>query len=274
VEIPPSVGAEIDLVVESPESVLVVTRVGSLGAVLQFDVPSGSVTLLAGGFPVPREPNIAVGQGGRVFVTGSAGILEIDRVTGAVSVFAAAPVSYLGLDAEPGGASLLTVQPADVFPLGYQNEFVRIDLASGSATPLGEFIDPTVTYLELAANGDRFLFERTGPIDGAILRWSRSVDGESVEIASLRFTNANQMATEARLRLQLTLPFGITADVLDLGAAGGFYVPANFDRQLGPVTMFTLQPGQPRGAFQWRCALEDAGTGALLAEDVAPFLFE
>jgi hypothetical protein len=38
--------------------------------------------------------------------------------------------------------------------------------------------------------------------------------------------------------------------------------------------MFTLQPGQPRGNFQWRCALEDPHTGAVLAEDFAPFVFE
>ena len=103
---------------------------------------------------------------------------------------------------------------------------------------------------------------------------SAYVDGESVEITSLRFTNNNQGVTGARLRLQLTLPFGITADVLDLGAGGGFYIPGSFDRQLAPVTMFTLQPGQPRGGFAWRCALEDPVSGAILAEDTAPFAFE
>jgi uncharacterized membrane protein len=99
-------------------------------------------------------------------------------------------------------------------------------------------------------------------------------NGQPVVITSLRFTNNDTAPTEARLRLQLTLPFGITANALDLGAGGGFFVPASFDKQLGPVTMFTLQPGQPRGNFQWRCALEDPHTGAVLAEDVAPFTFQ
>jgi hypothetical protein len=103
---------------------------------------------------------------------------------------------------------------------------------------------------------------------------SSYTDGQQVVITSLRFTNNNTASTEARLRLQLTLPFGITANALDLGAGGGFFVPASFDKQLGPVTMFTLQPGQPRGSFQWRCALEDPHTGAVLAEDFAPFTFE
>lgn len=99
-------------------------------------------------------------------------------------------------------------------------------------------------------------------------------DGEDVVITSIRFTNNETSAREARLRLQLTLPFGITVDVLDLGASGGFFVPASFDRELGPVTMFTLQPGQPRGDFAWRCALEDPNSDAILAEDVAAFAFE
>lgn len=100
------------------------------------------------------------------------------------------------------------------------------------------------------------------------------VDGQDVVITSLRFANTSASAIPARLLLQLTLPFGITVNAIDLGAGGGFSVPANFDRQLGPVTMFTLQPGQPRGNFSWRCALEDPTTGAVFAEDVANFTFE
>ncbi len=100
------------------------------------------------------------------------------------------------------------------------------------------------------------------------------VNGQPVVITSLRFTNTSQQPLETRLRLQLALPFGVTANALDLGAGGGFHIPASFDHQLGPVTMFTLQPGQPRGPFQWRCALEDPHTGAIQAEDVAPFVFQ
>jgi hypothetical protein len=99
-------------------------------------------------------------------------------------------------------------------------------------------------------------------------------DGQDVVITSLRFTNALTSALPTRLRLQITLPFGITVNAIDLGAGGGFAIPASFDKQLGPVTMFTLQPGQPRGPFSWRCALEDPINGAVQAEDVAPFEFQ
>jgi uncharacterized membrane protein len=99
-------------------------------------------------------------------------------------------------------------------------------------------------------------------------------DGDAVVITSLRFVNNDTAPAPARLRLQITLPFGITVDALDLGAGGGFAVPAAYNRQLGPVTMFTLQPGQPRGAFSWRCAFEHPMTGAVLAEAIASFTFE
>lgn len=100
-------------------------------------------------------------------------------------------------------------------------------------------------------------------------------NGDDVVIASLRFENLESASLPARLRLQLTLPIGITVDALDLGAGGGFALPPSFDRQLGPVTMFPLGPEIPlRGAFEWRCALEDPVTGGVIADDRAAFDLE
>lgn len=95
-------------------------------------------------------------------------------------------------------------------------------------------------------------------------------NGQDVVITSLRFRNPNPTPQAVRLRLSLTLPFGVTVDALDVAIP----MPASFDKQLGPVTMFTLQPGQPRGDFTWRCALEHQSTGAVFAEHTATFAFE
>lgn len=100
------------------------------------------------------------------------------------------------------------------------------------------------------------------------------VDGETVVITSLRFRNANSSSMATRLRLQLTIPIGsgIVANAIDLGADGSFAIPANFDKQLGPVTMFTLSPQTPlRGDFEWRCAFEDPATGRVISEDRVGF---
>ena len=59
---------------------------------------------------------------------------------------------------------------------------------------------------------------------------------------------------------------------IDIGADGSLFLPARSDNQLGPVTMFTLDASTPiRGDFEWRCALEDPDTGAVISEDRRPF---
>jgi hypothetical protein len=96
-------------------------------------------------------------------------------------------------------------------------------------------------------------------------------NGETVRITSLRFANPQATPFATRLRLQLVLPNAATLDLLDLGASGGFAIPAGFDLDLSPVTMFTVQPSQPRGDFTLRCRLEDPGGGSVRASDAAGF---
>jgi hypothetical protein len=99
--------------------------------------------------------------------------------------------------------------------------------------------------------------------------------GDPIVITTLRFTNLDSTPVPTRLRLQLLLPSSIRdnlVDAIDLGANGSFSIPGNFDKQLGPVTMFTLSPATPlRGSFQWRCAFEDPATGDVISEDRAAF---
>jgi hypothetical protein len=77
------------------------------------------------------------------------------------------------------------------------------------------------------------------------------VDGEAVMIASLCFANQETVTVPARLRLELALPSGVTANALDLGADGSFALPASSENQRGPVTMFAAGPEIPlRGAFE------------------------
>jgi len=103
-------------------------------------------------------------------------------------------------------------------------------------------------------------------------------NGDAVFLTSLRFANLGTSPVTTRLRLQLRLPPSILYQVeaLDIGADGSFAIPAGFDRQLGPVTMFTMTPTSPpfRGNFEWRCAFEDPATGEVIVEDRAPFYLQ
>lgn len=216
-------------------------------------------------------------------------VLEIDVASGEVLTATVAGmvtlpiVGTLSVSQTASSATLAGFQLTDIF--GF---LVPIFCTSGTSCTLvpGLPYDPATGQLNAVGViatifnvftpfGDLKLSEVPQPLECEVAMSQPSyVDGEDVVITSLRFTNTTPSPIPARLRLQLTLPFGITVNAIDLGAGGGFSVPASFDRQLGPVTMFTLQPGQPRGAFSWRCALEDPTSGAVFAEDVANFSFE
>jgi hypothetical protein len=99
------------------------------------------------------------------------------------------------------------------------------------------------------------------------------VDGEILTMSTLRYANLGPNPVESRLRLQLTLPpaLPITVEALDVGAAGGFFLPGSFDNDLGPVQMFAIPSYLPRGQYGLRCALEDPTTGDVQAEDEVIF---
>ena len=92
-------------------------------------------------------------------------------------------------------------------------------------------------------------------------------DGEPVQITTLRYANLGEAPLGTRLRLELDLPIPRAISILDLGASGTFAIPAGLNVNLAPITMFTVHPGQPRGAYTLRCTLEEAGTGRVQAED-------
>jgi hypothetical protein len=101
--------------------------------------------------------------------------------------------------------------------------------------------------------------------------------GSPIVLTSLRFTNLDDAPVTTRLRLQLRLPppFSFVVEAVDLGADGSFALAGSFDKQLGPVTMFTLNESTPiRGLFEWRCAFEDPNTGEVIVEDRATFVLQ
>src|SRR5262249_31956381 len=109
--------------------------------------------------------------GGRIFVNGYTGILEIDRVSGAASVLV--PGFFLGLDTENGRRSLVTAENCE--DLFCDFVFARIDLATGAKTPLGPAND-RVTEIDVRPTGDLLVFTRGGnSLDGLVYVWSPGV---------------------------------------------------------------------------------------------------
>jgi hypothetical protein len=162
--LPPGTSPIKDLVVEGPGRVVLLGASGfapTLGTLLQLDVVGGMVNTIASGFAVAPDPTLASAKG-RLFVTGPDGLREIDRMTGAVTLVAA---DARGVDAEPGGASLVTSRliPGGCFPMfGDCTEFVRIDVATGSQTTVAPVFNDYVSEIDARPDGSRFLFSSGG----------------------------------------------------------------------------------------------------------------
>jgi len=90
-------------------------------------------------------------------------------------------------------------------------------------------------------------------------------------LSTVRFQNTGAVNEPVRLRLRFGLPNGAVVDAIDIGQGGGFALPAGIDLNFGPLVLFPISPGIPRGDFFWACSLEDPFLGDVLAEDVAPF---
>jgi hypothetical protein len=163
----------LDLAIENPSSIVVLVSVPDLprpstGTIFHVDVATGAVTTLASGLPIAGDASIATGPGGRIFVNGNAGILEVDRGSGAASVLA--PGVFVGVDTENGRMSLVTAENCEEFFCDFT--FVRIDLATGAATPLGPAND-LVRKIDVRPSGDLLVFTSGGYfLDGLTYVWS------------------------------------------------------------------------------------------------------
>ena len=59
--------------------------------------------------------------------------------------------------------------------------------------------------------------------------------------------------------------------VVALGADGSFQIPAGFEADFAPVSLFTVHPGAPLGTYSLTCRLEDPATGSVIHEDQTTF---
>lgn len=172
----------VDIAIENPSSIVVLAITGiepepeffppiAFGDLFHVDVATGAVTTLATGLEIVPDASIATGPGGRIFVNGHAGILEVDRVSGTASVLA--PGFFLGLDTENGRRSLVTAENCEEFFCEFT--FARIDIETGVETPLGAASD-RVTEIDVRPSGDLLVFTRSGNvIDGMTYVWSPGV---------------------------------------------------------------------------------------------------
>ena len=143
---------------------------------------------------------------------------------------------------------------------------------------------PTVNPRQPAYGGgyhDAFItkidFSLPNPVPILKITMSKAiyVDGETVTTSDFRAQNPAPSPVPVKLRIWVSIPGMGEFTCLAIGEDGSFALPANLDQNLGPVTLFVVtQAFPPKGNWQFNSRMENPATGALLSEDINPFVIQ
>jgi hypothetical protein len=103
------------------------------------------------------------------------------------------------------------------------------------------------------------------------------VNGDTVIAQTLRLTtNSGTPPVPIELKLWMGVPTTPPSSFsfASFGADGSVQLPPGFSQNFGPVTLFTVSSGLPRGSYEFSCRLLDPVTFDLLAEDLNPFTIQ
>lgn len=145
-----------------------------------------------------------------------------------------------------------------------------------SAAMITAFGEAEDGELLLADDRDGRIYRLLDPRPFCDLAVSREVyrDGETVTVSAARLVNLGDAPVTGRLRVVVAPPAGPQVVLLDIGSDGSFQIPAGADFDRGPLPLFTVGPGTPRGLYRLACRLDDAVGGDLLSEDRVAFEIE
>jgi hypothetical protein len=117
---------------------------------------------------------------------------------------------------------------------------------------------------------DTFTFTRV--VDCALQTSAASYGtGQTVVLASSHIANHAARALPIELKFWLRLPGFSPVSLANVGADGTFVLPVGFDSTTGPLSLFPITAGLPRGAYEIGCRALEPVTGALLGDGRAPF---
>jgi sugar lactone lactonase YvrE len=250
----------IDVAVESAGTLVVLDGgTGSGAKLVRVQPADGAQTVLvAPGALGPSAGGVAVDPDGTIVVVDGFGALRrVAPGSGAVTPLPGGPgLVSSDLALEPDGDAVVLVGTG-------ADRVDRIDRATGAArtlatgftSPVGVAVAPTPT-----------------PFCDTEVSRPTYVDGQIIRVSTLRISNPLAANFATRLRLELAVPgFGAPIALLNLSAT----LPARLDAELAPFAIALVDATLPRGSgWEFRCALEDPNTGAVQAQNAAPFALE
>lgn len=98
---------------------------------------------------------------------------------------------------------------------------------------------------------------------------------ETITINSMRVRNPASSPTRVRVRIWLKVPtFGEVA-LADIGSDNSFSMPGSVDAAVGPIPLITLTSTfPPRGNWELNSRVSNPTSGAVLTEDINPFIVQ
>jgi hypothetical protein len=248
-----------------------VTKFNLSGSLLVYS------TFLGGGF---REEGkgIAVDSSGNAYVTGSTSSTNFPTVNPLQADNAGGPG---GDDAfvtkiNPSGSALIysTYHGGSSYDSG---NGIAVDTL-GNAYVMGQTDSnnlPLANPFQSVPGGGRDVFiTKIGdppPILKITMSKANYVGGETVTASDFRPQNPSSSRVGVRLKVWLSVPGIGEVTLVDIT----FFISANLDQNIGPVSLFVVTPGfHPKGNWQLNSRMENPTTGALLSQDINPFVIQ
>lgn len=99
-------------------------------------------------------------------------------------------------------------------------------------------------------------------------------NGDSVVVSRLRIANNSTITLPVELKIWLGVPGLSPVSLVNTGADGSLKLPAGFEFDPDPYTLFQVLPAHPRGAYELACRTLHPVTGGLMGESVGSFWIE
>jgi hypothetical protein len=226
-------------------------------------------------------------------VTASVFRLKNPRSTAATAEFkvwlrlpGAAPISILNMGAD-SSVTLPANFTQDVGPVAVMA--VTASNTNGSGELSSRVIDPVTGEL-LSEDINPFTVSGATPAEPAeepveavvgnpndpsleiVLNAASYTTGETVTATTMRLRNPGTAAVPVEVKAWRGSPDKPPASSLNLGPDGSFSLPAGFDTNVGPVTLFTVSSSTTLGNYEFSGRMLDPVTGKQYSQSLNPFV--
>jgi hypothetical protein len=255
-----------------------VTKLAAVGSTLTYS------TYLGGGGFYEEGNAIAVDSEGNAYVTGfttSTDFLVLDAFQavyrGGYDVFvtklspagsAALYSTYLGGTSSESAYGIAVDSSGNVYVSGYTQSKDFPTVSPFQTSYGGDYSDAFIAKISSAAASSVPTFQIT-------MSKSTYVDGDTITATEVRIKNPANAPVPMWLRVWLKVPTVGEIALIDIGSDRSFSLPGNIDQNLGPLSLIPVSSSfPPKGSWEFSSRMTNPSTGALLSEDLNPFVVQ